>query len=94
MIFDSLSGGAIISRQRTISVIRDYLSCEHQSKFGTTDFDKYSIKGHCVKVPQQDNLTDCGLFVLQYVEHFFKVLHYLKMLFLVEYSYHLELNFS
>ncbi|XP_026473578.1 sentrin-specific protease 6-like [Ctenocephalides felis] len=73
LIFDSLSGGAIISRQRTISVIRDYLSCEHQSKFGTTDFDKYSIKGHCVKVPQQDNLTDCGLFVLQYVEHFFKV---------------------
>lgn len=27
--------------------------------------------GNCVKVPQQNNFTDCGLFVLQYVEQFF-----------------------
>uniref|UniRef100_A0A182YT83 Ubiquitin-like protease family profile domain-containing protein n=2 Tax=Anopheles stephensi TaxID=30069 RepID=A0A182YT83_ANOST len=29
------------------------------------------MPGHCVKVPQQDNYTDCGLYLLQYVEHFF-----------------------
>lgn len=27
--------------------------------------------GCLVKVPQQQNFTDCGLFLLQYVEHFF-----------------------
>lgn len=29
--------------------------------------------GSIVKVPQQLNFTDCGLFLLQYVENFFKV---------------------
>lgn len=28
--------------------------------------------GNLVKVPQQNNFTDCGLFLLQYVEQFFK----------------------
>jgi sentrin-specific protease 7 len=27
--------------------------------------------GFTIKVPQQQNFTDCGLFLLQYVEHFF-----------------------
>lgn len=29
------------------------------------------MPGHCVKVPQQNNFTDCGLYLLQYVEYFF-----------------------
>lgn len=35
-------------------------------------FTKENIKGACPKVPQQMNFTDCGLYVLQYVESFFK----------------------
>ncbi|EDW33713.1 GL13235 [Drosophila persimilis] len=29
------------------------------------------MPGHCVKVPQQNNFTDCSLYLLQYVEQFF-----------------------
>lgn len=36
-------------------------------------FDKDTIKGSSCKVPQQNNFTDCGLYVLQYVEQFFNV---------------------
>lgn len=36
-------------------------------------FSKDTIKGASLKVPQQSNFTDCGLYVLQYVESFFKV---------------------
>jgi len=30
------------------------------------------MKGHCPKVPQQPNFSDCGLYLLQYTESFFK----------------------
>lgn len=36
-------------------------------------FNKDNIKGSCPKIPQQNNFTDCGLYLLQYVEQFFKV---------------------
>jgi sentrin-specific protease 7 len=36
-------------------------------------FTKLNMPGHCVKVPQQNNFTDCGLYLLQYVEQFFLV---------------------
>ncbi|VVC99428.1 unnamed protein product [Leptidea sinapis] len=35
-------------------------------------FNKDNIKGSCPKIPQQNNFTDCGLYLLQYVEQFFK----------------------
>lgn len=38
----------------------------------THTFTKDTIPGHSVKVPQQNNFTDCGLYLLQYVEQFFK----------------------
>ncbi|KYM99028.1 Sentrin-specific protease 7 [Cyphomyrmex costatus] len=70
LIFDSLSGE---SRTRVISTLRDYLSCEHVAKLGVTKiFSEDTIEGACLKVPQQYNLADCGLYVLQYVENFFK----------------------
>ena len=44
-------------------------------------FSKDTIKGACPKVPQQSNFTDCGLYVLQYVESFFEVkIHFLIVL--------------
>ncbi|XP_066597164.1 uncharacterized protein [Prorops nasuta] len=70
LIFDSLAGA---SRSRVVATLRDYLTCEHIAKVGEEKiFAKETIKGACPKVPQQSNFTDCGLYVLQYVESFFK----------------------
>ncbi|XP_015586245.1 uncharacterized protein LOC107263491 isoform X2 [Cephus cinctus] len=70
LIFDSLAGA---SRSRVVATLRDYLSCEHLAKMGVDKvFSKDTIKGSCPKVPQQSNFTDCGVYVLQYVESFFK----------------------
>ncbi|XP_020283705.1 uncharacterized protein LOC109854713 isoform X3 [Pseudomyrmex gracilis] len=71
LIFDSLAGA---SRARVVATLRDYLMCEHIAKLGVEKtFSKDTIKGACPKVPQQSNFTDCGLYVLQYVESFFKL---------------------
>lgn len=71
LIFDSLAGA---SRSRVVATLRDYLSCEHLAKVGNEKtFSKDTIKGSSPKVPQQSNFTDCGLYLLQYVESFFKV---------------------
>lgn len=71
LIFDSLAGA---SRSRVVATLRDYLSCEYKAKLGVDKvFNKDVIKGACPKVPQQTNFTDCGLYLLQYVESFFTV---------------------
>ncbi|XP_063379205.1 uncharacterized protein LOC134666031 isoform X1 [Cydia fagiglandana] len=70
LIFDSLAGA---SRSRVVATLRDYLTCEYQAKLSATKvFNKDNIKGSCPKIPQQNNFTDCGLYLLQYVEQFFK----------------------
>uniref|UniRef100_S4PY82 Sentrin/sumo-specific protease senp7 n=5 Tax=Pararge aegeria TaxID=116150 RepID=S4PY82_9NEOP len=70
LIFDSLAGA---SRSRVVATLRDYLTCEYQTKISKSKiFNKDNIKGCCPKVPQQNNFTDCGLYLLQYVEQFFK----------------------
>nr|XP_032510951.1 uncharacterized protein LOC116765553 isoform X5 [Danaus plexippus plexippus] len=70
LIFDSLAGA---SRSRVVATLRDYLTCEYQAKISPHKvFNKDNIKGSCPKIPQQNNFTDCGLYLLQYVEHFFK----------------------
>ena len=59
-----------------VATLRDYLTCEYKIKIienTNHTFNKLNIPGHCVKVPQQNNFTDCGLYLLQYVEQFFKV---------------------
>lgn len=71
LIFDSLAGA---SRSRVVATLRDYLTCEYKVKMAQEKiYDRDSIKGACPKVPQQNNFTDCGLYVLQYVEQFFNV---------------------
>lgn len=71
MIFDSLAG---VSRSRVVATLRDYLTVEYKAKMGVEkQFNKDVIKGACPKVPQQTNFTDCGLYLLQYVESFFTV---------------------
>lgn len=72
LIFDSLAGA---SRSRVVATLRDYLTCEYKVKKPDAQahvFNKDNMPGHCVKVPQQNNFTDCGLYLLQYVENFFK----------------------
>lgn len=72
LIFDSLIGAP---RSRVVATLRDYLTCEYKAKFPELpprSFTKDNLFGSQVKVPQQNNFTDCGLFLLQYVEHFFK----------------------
>lgn len=72
LIFDSLAGA---SRSRVVATLRDYLTCEYKVKMTGAplhSFNKDNMPGHCVKVPQQNNFTDCGLYLLQYVEQFFK----------------------
>jgi sentrin-specific protease 7 len=72
LIFDSLSGAA---RARVVATLRDYLTCEYRAKLPNQPikvFNKNNMFGNCVKVPQQNNFTDCGLFLLQYVEEFYR----------------------
>lgn len=70
LIFDSLAGP---SRSRVVATLRDYLTMEYKSKMDTERvYNRDVIKGACCKVPQQNNFTDCGLYLLQYVEQFFK----------------------
>nr|CAH7720990.1 unnamed protein product [Callosobruchus chinensis] len=70
LIFDSLAGA---NRARVVATLRDYLTCEYKVKMGNErTYNKDIIKGANPKVPQQNNFTDCGLYVLQYVEQFFK----------------------
>jgi sentrin-specific protease 7 len=77
LIFNSLSGAA---RSRVVTTLREYLTNEYRAKMPMNPlhtFNKNNIMPCCsVKVPQQDNLTDCGLFLLHYVEEFF--LHPIK----------------
>lgn len=56
------------------SVNPRYLQEEWKIKMGSPQsFEKEMIRGWSPLVPQQDNYTDCGIYVLQYVESFLKV---------------------
>uniref|UniRef100_A0A1B6BYT3 Ubiquitin-like protease family profile domain-containing protein n=1 Tax=Clastoptera arizonana TaxID=38151 RepID=A0A1B6BYT3_9HEMI len=71
LIFDSLAGA---SRAKVVATLRDYVHVEYkvQNKGEERDFSKAVMKGACPRVPQQTNFTDCGLYLLQYVEAFFQ----------------------
>lgn len=72
LIFDSLLGA---QRNRVVATLRDYLTVEYKTKYPNSPpriYNKTNIFANQVKVPQQTNFTDCGLFLLQYVEQFFK----------------------
>lgn len=72
LIFDSMSG----SDRKVTQILRDYILCEYQSKMENAQnhtFNAKNMPGHSVKVPRQQNTSDCGLFMLHYIEQFFKV---------------------
>ena len=63
-----------IRRSSVSQALRDYLACEYVAKFGKKKiFSKGTIKSTYLRIPGQLNKTDCGLYLLQYVESFFKV---------------------
>ncbi|XP_048239758.1 uncharacterized protein LOC124111405 isoform X2 [Haliotis rufescens] len=69
LIYDSLAGP---SRSAIVRILKDYLQVEWDTKKKEKRQVKDKLKGGFVKVPQQTNYSDCGVYLLQYVESFFK----------------------
>ena len=64
--FDSLGQ----ARSQTIRILKDYLREEAKAK-RSMDFEESQIKGiNAKRIPQQDNFSDCGVFLLGYVDTF------------------------
>lgn len=76
LIMDSLK---LSYHLRINTLLREYLQVEWEVRRGTPrTFNDNSIKGSHCKVPLQDNSSDCGLYLLQYVESFLQnpVVHF------------------
>ncbi|NXP01941.1 SENP7 protease, partial [Certhia brachydactyla] len=70
LILDSLKACSV---QKTVEVLREYLEVEWEVKRKThREFSKSTMIDLCPRVPKQDNSSDCGVYVLQYVESFFQ----------------------
>ncbi|XP_060909240.1 sentrin-specific protease 7 isoform X1 [Labrus mixtus] len=76
LIMDSLK---LSLHERVFKLLRDYLQSEWEVRRGSSqDFSPdQMLNSHC-QVPLQDNSSDCGLYLLQYVESFLKdpVVHF------------------
>ncbi|NWV65957.1 SENP7 protease, partial [Malurus elegans] len=70
LILDSLKTCSV---QKTVQVLREYLEVEWEAKRKThREFSKSTMIDLCPRVPKQDNSSDCGVYLLQYVESFFQ----------------------
>ncbi|XP_035986305.1 sentrin-specific protease 6 isoform X1 [Fundulus heteroclitus] len=70
LIMDSLRGPG---RSNVVKTLREYLEVEWEvRKASQRSFGKEVMKGSSPRVPQQDNFSDCGVYILQYVESFFE----------------------
>ncbi|KAM4771435.1 sentrin-specific protease 6 isoform 2-T2 [Rhinophrynus dorsalis] len=70
LLMDSLRGP---SRSTVVKTLREYLEVEWEVRKGTKrSFSKEFMKGSNPRVPQQNNFSDCGVYILQYVESFFE----------------------
>ena len=70
LVMDSLEDGL---KNTVCTNLRSYLGMEWKAKMKTfKEFTASNIPAYCPNVPQQSNLTDCGLFLLQYVESFYE----------------------
>ena len=49
------------------------------AKEGARTFDKDNMRGANPRCPQQTNYSDCGVYLLQYVQSFFEVSWYSAM---------------
>ncbi|KAK2819534.1 hypothetical protein Q7C36_021180 [Tachysurus vachellii] len=76
LIMDSLK---LSHHYRIYTLLQEYLQVEWEVRRGTPRlFNKDNIKASHCKVPLQDNSSDCGLYLLQYVESFLQnpVVHF------------------
>ncbi|KAM4731208.1 sentrin-specific protease 7 isoform 2-T3 [Anableps anableps] len=76
LIMDSLK---LSSHERICKLLREYLQSEWEVRRGSSrDFGLDQMKSSHCQVPLQDNSSDCGLYLLQYVECFLKdpVVHF------------------
>uniref|UniRef100_UPI00398F47AA sentrin-specific protease 7 isoform X2 n=1 Tax=Pristiophorus japonicus TaxID=55135 RepID=UPI00398F47AA len=70
LIMDSLRAA---SQLHTVKILREYLQIEWEvKKRGPHNFTSDKMKGSVPRVPKQDNSSDCGIYLLQYVESFFQ----------------------
>ncbi|XP_028252616.1 sentrin-specific protease 6 isoform X2 [Parambassis ranga] len=70
LVMDSLRGPA---RATVVKTLREYLEVEWEVRKGSQrSFGKDVMRGSNPRVPQQDNFSDCGVYILQYVESFFE----------------------
>ncbi|CAH2248940.1 sentrin-specific protease 6 isoform X2 [Pelobates cultripes] len=70
LLMDSLRGP---SRSTVVKTLREYLEVEWEVRKGNKrSFSKDVMKGSNPRVPQQNNFSDCGVYILQYVESFFE----------------------
>ncbi|XP_021355279.1 sentrin-specific protease 6-like [Mizuhopecten yessoensis] len=69
LIFDSLAGP---NKARIVTTLKEYLQVEWNTKKDVMFNLKERIRGCTPRVPQQTNYSDCGLYVLQYVQSFFE----------------------
>ncbi|XP_027028551.2 sentrin-specific protease 6 isoform X2 [Tachysurus fulvidraco] len=68
LIMDSLNCS---DKPTVVKTLQEYLEMEWRVRKGSSwSFGKQAMNGWSVQVPQQDNHTDCGVYVLQYVESF------------------------
>ncbi|XP_029566575.1 sentrin-specific protease 6-like [Salmo trutta] len=65
--------------ERVFKLLREYLQSEWELRRGSVrEFSSEQMQGSHCKVPLQDNSSDCGLYLLQYVESFLQdpVVHF------------------
>ncbi|CAB1347322.1 unnamed protein product, partial [Coregonus sp. 'balchen'] len=68
LIMDSLKFSL---HERVFKLLREYLQSEWEVRRGSVrEFSSEQMRGSHCKVPLQDNSSDCGLYLLQYVESF------------------------
>ncbi|XP_027147067.1 sentrin-specific protease 7 isoform X2 [Larimichthys crocea] len=76
LIMDSLKRSL---HERVFKLLRDYLESEWEVRRGSSrEFSPDQMQSSHCQVPLQDNSSDCGLYLLQYVESFLKdpVVHF------------------
>ena len=71
IFFDSLQTK---SMAKVAATLRDYLKFEYKAKVSDKEIKNFTVDNLpacCPPVPQQDNSSDCGIYLLQYIESFF-----------------------
>ena len=69
IVLDSLEDGR---KNSVCNNLRTYLTMEWRAKMSSErTFSVSDLPAYCPRIPQQTNMTDCGIFLLQYVESFF-----------------------